>query len=326
MQEQRLHLVMNQEKYMGRTTFEPKNQRGDASRFPKIKLEKDQSARIMLVDKAPYEEWVHTLRAPKIVNGEAQTEVRRRRDGSEFTDYVREYVSRPLCLGDAGILADKGVDPKNCPICALANTEMTSPPERRFAQHVIEYAVKQGTTEVATPFQVSLKVWVYTERTFDKLVGFATEWGDLQKHDLLLGPCTNPQFQQFDINISPKAEWLGSDERKKLVADTYKENKITDNELSEFCGRSVPRQYIEDDLAKIRSAWAIVNASRDSATGADAAMESLDDGLDDLLTSQTGMDSAKAEEPAAEATPEVAVETPAPKKEAVDFDDLLNMG
>jgi len=311
---------------MGRVDFTPKNQRVDATRFPKVKLEQNQSSRIMLVEKAPVEEWVHTLRAPKILNGVPQTEVRRRKDGSEYTDYVREYISRPLCLGDPGILADKGVDPKNCPICALANSEMTQPPERRFAQHVIEYAVKQGTTEVATPFQVSLKVWAYTERTFDKLVGFATEWGDLQKHDLLLGPCTNAQFQQFDINISPKAEWLASDDRKKLVADTFKENKISEKELSDFCGRSVPKQYIEDDLAKIRSAWAIVNASRDAADGADSAMESLDEGLDDLLTAQTGMDSEPAEEKTEAEKPEVSVETPAPKKEEVDFDDLLNMG
>ena len=326
---------------MGRTTFDPKNQRVDPSKFPKIKLERDQSARIMLVDKAPMEEWVHTLRAPKILNGVPQTEVRRRRDGSEFTDYVREYISRTVCLGDPGILEEKGVDRKNCPICAMADSEMTQPPERRFAQHVIEYATKQGSTEIATPFQVSLKVWAYTERTFDKLVGFATEWGDLQKHDLLLGPCTNPTYQQYDINISPKAEWLASDERKKLVADTYKENKISDNDLSDFCGKRRQRKYIDEDLANIKQRWAIVNAGQDAASGPDSAMESLDEGLEDLLTSQTGMasepsvqevgsalDMGVTDEPPFEesAEPEVSVETPPVVKEEVDFDDLLGMG
>jgi len=319
---------------MGRVDFDSSNQRGDATKFPKIKLEQGQSIRIVVVDKVPWQEWVHTLRAPKIVNGKAVTEQRKRRNGETFTDYVMDFIGRPLCLGDPGVLDERGVDPKNCPACAMAQGEMTKPPERRFAMHVVEYATKQGTTEVAIPFQVSLKIWAYTERMFDRLVSLATEWGDLQKHDLILGPCINAQYQNYEVSPSPKAEWLASDERKKLVVETYKENKVSDKELAEFCGRSVERRWMDEDLGKIRSRWELIHAASESGSGIDSQMESqtLDESLDDLLTSQTGMDS-EPEAPAQEVSvpdsePEpVAAESKADKtKESLSFDDLLDLG
>lgn len=333
---------------MARMNFDSSNQRGDASKFPKIKLEQGQSLRVLMVDKVPWQEWVHTLRAPKVVNGKAVTEVKNRRNGEQFTDYAMDFVGRPICLGDPGVLEDRGVDPKNCPACALASTDMTKPPERRFAMHVIEYAVKQGSTEVAIPFQVSLKVWAFTERMFDRLVSLATEWGDLQKHDLILGPCTNKMYQNFEVSPSPKAEWLASEERKKLVVETYKESKISDKELAEFCGRTVAPRWMEDDLDKIKGRWELINAANESGSGIDSKMESkgLDESLDDLLTSQTGADTpvessfkdevtdtppfdldGEVDSKKVESEPAVSkAEKKSEPKEELTFDDLLGLG
>ena len=41
---------------MGRVDFDSSNQRGDATKFPKIKLEQGQSIRIVVVDKVPWQE------------------------------------------------------------------------------------------------------------------------------------------------------------------------------------------------------------------------------------------------------------------------------
>jgi len=307
---------------MPRTTFAEENRSVTSTQFPKLKLEKDERARIVCVEKDPLFEYVHTLRAPKIVNGIAETELIERRDGTKFEAFKLDFIGRPLCLGDMGILQERGVDPKNCPVCEVAaQNDTVSAPERRFAMHIIKYATRPGSFDVALPFTPTLLLWAFTDTIYNKLIDFAKEWGNLQQHDLLLGPCTNPTYQKFDIGVAAKAEWLLDDQRKNLTAVTFKENKLNDAQLSEFIGRKVDTKWLKDDLDKIRQRWQMANGMAATPGGATAAQTSPQDpaavaaeqaaltvGLDDLLSQQTGA-----------AVPV----TPPPAEAAVSMEDLL---
>lgn len=329
---------------MARVKFDPTNVRQDESKFPKLKLEKDEVARILCIEEVPWSQWVHTLRAPKIVNGGPQTVVKERKNGEKYEDYEMDFIGRPICLGDEGILADHGVDPKNCPACELAvSGDLADRPQRRFAMHVLKYATKPGTTDLLPQFNLQLLVWAFTDKTFDKLTTFTQEWGSLLQHDLLLGPCTNPTFQQFDINIAGKAEWLGNEDRKQLAVEMFKQNKISDEALAAFCGRKVARAWMEEDLDKIKERWRIASgaeASSGPAWMSGGGRESLVEGLESL-TSQTGMaaptesleaDSAVGSEvldlePVEESkdSTDKAPGKPGSSGESLGFDDLLNL-
>jgi hypothetical protein len=238
---------------------ENKLSRGADTSFPTLKFAKDERARIICLEPRPWYEWTHRLQMPKLLNGKAVTSTFTKKNGEEYTNYEFDFIGNPICLGDLGIIEDgRGTDPANCPVCALAeeNSDMALPPIRRFAMHIFRYATKPGTFELVSPFSGGMLVWRYTETTFNKLTDFATEHGQLQRHDLLLGPCTNPAFQQFDINVGSKAEWLMDPVRKQLVIDTYKGNKA--ESLAAYCGRKAERRWLEDDLRRLRQRWAEV--------------------------------------------------------------------
>lgn len=271
---------------MRQMSFDPKNKNTGIADYPKLKLAKDERARILCPEE-PVFAYVHTLRAPTIVNGQPKYVSVETKSGDTRDVLKMDFIGRPLCLGDEGILEDKGADPKNCPICELATTtDMAAPPERRFAMHVVKYTVKSsaGGFELASPFSCQLVVWAFPDSIFNKLVDFVSEWGSLQNHDLLLGPCTAVDYQKFDIGISAKAAWQESEENKRIVKQTIKENKAKD--LEAFCGRKVDRAWVLEDLEKIQARWRIVNGQPEP-DGTQAA-ESLTEGLDDLLKDHPG--------------------------------------
>jgi hypothetical protein len=267
---------------MGRVTFSTENKKATTNYdYPKLKLKQGESARILLLEDSPVVEYVHTLNKPTIVGGKPVTIVAERKDGSKYNDFKMDFISRPICLGDETVLDDKGSDPKNCPICALAkeNPDAAKAPQRRFAMHVIRYKTKPGGATLVTPYSVETVVWAFTDRMFGKIVDFKEEWGDLRKHDLIMGPCTNEMFQQFDISVGSKAAWLEDKARQKLTAETFKENQIED--LSIACGTRKEKRWIDEDIKAIKDAWAQANdapAEIDTTISAD-----LDGGLDDLL-------------------------------------------
>lgn len=281
--------------------------------YPKLKLKNGERARIIVGLEDPIVEYVHTLRKPQIINGQPQMFKAERKDGSTYDDYKMDFISRPICLGDATILSDKGSDPKNCPMCKLAqeHPDYTSAPQRRYAMHVIRYRTKGGTTDIQTPFSVEVLVWSYTDKTFNKIVDFKEEWGDLRKHDLLLGPCTNETFQQFDITVAAKAAWLEDAERKQLTITTFKENQIPD--LTIAAGSVKQKQWVEADIQTILEAWGAVNG---------AEVETGDvTGLDEDLSGLLGGETEKWADGKTEA--EVAAEKVAP---AADADEDILAG
>jgi hypothetical protein len=245
---------------VGRVTFEEKNKTTTSSDYPRLKLEKGEKARIVCLEN-PEAAFVHTLRAPKLINGMPKMITRERQNGETFEDYDQDFIGRPICLGDEGILEERGSDPKNCPICKMASEgDMAQSPQRRFAMHVFKYATRTGTTEIIEPFSGQLVVWSFTDKIFGKLVDFATEWGNLQ----------------------------ASPDRRNYVAVMFRENQTKD--LASFCGRRQDRRYLEEDLDKVRQRWAIISGRGTGTPQPDPAVAAeaptLAEGLGDLLSQQ----------------------------------------
>lgn len=266
---------------MPRVEFSEENKLGPSTNFdfPKLKLKAGERARIMAGLESPVLEYVHTLRAPVVENGRPVLVPVERKDKSIGQEYKQNFVSRPLCLGDPGIIADKGSDPKNCPICkhAQQHPDQVQAPQPRYAMHVLRYKTKSGTWDIQNPFQVELLVWSFTSKVFNRIADIKKEFESLLQHDLTLGPCVNENFQQFDISVGSKAEWLQDTERKAIVKTIFAENQIPD--LSIAAGSRKELRWIEDDLARISEAWSIINGAQGPATSLEEDLESLSAGF-----------------------------------------------
>lgn len=275
---------------MPRVDFAPENKVATVNYdFPKLKLKLGELARIMAGLESPVMEYVHTLRKPEIINGVPTMVTEKRKNGSEYLTNKMIFVSSSLCLGDATILGEQGSDPKHCPVCKLAKErpDVAQPPRRRYAMHVIRYRTKSGTTNLANPFNVELLVWSFSDTIFNKLVDFKTEWEDLRRHDLLLGPCKSENFQQFDITVAQKAEWIETPDRKKVVIETFKENQVPD--LTIALGSPKKVEWLEQDINTVLEAWAEVNGAVAATTSV-----SLDDDLNNLLDSPSAFDTEES--------------------------------
>lgn len=304
---------------------------GSFAQYERLKFDRDEKKRILCLEDPTFA-WVHELRAPKIVNGKAEQQEVKRKDGSKYTDYVYDFISRPICLGDFGTLQEKGVDPKNCPACTAASAgSEVAPPKRRFAMAVIVYATKPNSFELREPFSCECVVWSFTDRAYNKLVDLVTEWGEngkIRNHDLNLGPCVSKEFQSFEINVASTAAWLKDEDRKKHVLATYQQNKPAD--LEGACGRKVEKAWMLNDLEKIADRWAIANGTNVAAAG-----PGLNEGLNELLGENKGsqpqteapspqpvelkMDDLFGNEP-----PAPASDKPKPDGKTMDFDTLLD--
>jgi hypothetical protein len=268
---------------MGRVEFSNDNKKSTNNyEYPKLKLTQGEKARIVIGLEPPVMEYVHTLRKPEIVNGVPQMETLKRKNGEEYRAHKKQFVGNPICEGREEVLEDKGLDKERCPMCALAaeNSDYTDAPKRRYAMHVMRYRTKGNTSDIQNPFSVELLVWSFTQTVFNKLVDIRNdiEGGDLRKHDLVLGPCTNANFQQFDITPSlKKAEWMVDKERQVLFAETWKENQIPD--LTIAIGARKKADWIKEDVATIKEAWSEVKAYENGG----AKDTSLDTDLSALL-------------------------------------------
>lgn len=262
--------------------FDPKFKAQQASDYPKLKLAGREVKRIFAGLENPTYAYVHNLKAPKIVNGKAVLVEEKRKDGSTYTDIAKEFLSRPQCLGDYGVIADKGMDPDGCPMCAMAKAgEHVDPPQRRFAMHVTEYGTVHGSSELLEPFSCKLVMWTFTDKVYSQLVDIKREWKGLRSNDLILGPCTNEMFQQYDIKPAATAAWAGDEQRKKQVILSYQNNQ-TKLPKEEFCGKATARQWIDQNLTTIRERWAIANGDTSSSLTDTPDVGTLAEGLDDL--------------------------------------------
>lgn len=259
---------------MPRVEFSEENVKKNDYDYPKLKLEKKGELARLAILESPVAEFVHNLRKPKLVGGVPQKETKTRfRDGTPYEDYVYEFVSRPICLGDFGVLQQDGSDPDKCPICAEAKkSDRFSAPQRRFAVHVVKYETKPNSTEVKEPFGASTVVWSFTDKVFNKLYSFKQEGFNLQKNDILL-KCENPTFNGYDISIAMKGEWLADDKRKGYIKELMAADNLAPD-LSVFCGSKKSEKSIEYDIRSVNEAWDIATGVR-TVSAADTAMSGV---------------------------------------------------
>jgi hypothetical protein len=305
--------------------FDPEEKEGSPFDFPKLKLERGERARINILQKQPLAEYVHTLRAPEIINGRAVMEETRQGD-DVVTRMKMQFIGRSICKGDYDVLRDKGYDANACPACkaSVANADAVPAPERRFAVHAVRYQIKQGTFEIAEPYQVSVLAWSFPQRTFDKLITLLEEQEPkkLMMHDLLLGPCENPVFQKFDIQMSAKAAWVETEERKGRTVEVWKNNQSP--YLDQFIGRKNTLDQMTEDVNRVllryRQAQGIATPEVATAT----------EDVDALLTEMESSPPAVDEVPATAAVDDLlSIDPPAAtdgetKQDEASFEDLLN--
>jgi hypothetical protein len=268
---------------MGRVAFTSENKVNIVNfDYPKLKLKNQEKARVLVGLESPVMEYVHTLRKPIIENGRPVIVINtNEKTGVESKEFKKAFVGTPICLGDESILADKGMDPKNCPACALAkeHPDMADAPKPRYAMHVFRYLTKAGTFTPSQPFAGQLLVWSFAGTIFNKIVEAKEEWGNLLEHDLQLGPCTNEGFQKFDIAVAAEAAWQKSEANAEYVKTTFRENQIPD--LTIAVGRKVQAAWMKQDIEGIQEAWAQVSSAPRSSGGTSST--SLGEDLNSIL-------------------------------------------
>lgn len=266
---------------MAKMSFSATNKSADRETFPKLTFDQDESGRIACFEE-PEVGFVHNIRAPKIISGEVQYKQVRAKDGTVDRQMDYEFIGNPICLGDFDVLQDRGIDPKNCPACKAAQEapDMFSPPKRRFAMHVFQYQTN-GTTKATRNFQGAVKVWAFTDQKFSELIDLMEEApeGDLRNIDVII-TCENKMYQNFKMIHSNQVKWKEAEEQfQEIIA----ENKAKD--LTKFLGRSTKRDWLEDDLDKVRARWRVVNGQKDESANDSlvGAERDLDAGLAGLL-------------------------------------------
>lgn len=304
---------------MAKVSFSSENKVANNNEYPRLKLEHGERALIVCIEQEPEMEYVHTLRAPEIgPDGRVLKEMKQGKKG-EYEAPKMEFVGQHLCFGNFDKLADKGVDPENCPTCrAAVEEEGVDTPLPRYAMHVLRYGLQPGGWTVREPFSVTLEAWVFAAGRFNTLVDFATEWEDLRYHDIKLGPCENKNFQKYDMQVAKEAAWLKTPDRKDYAIEVYKNNKATD--LAALIGRKISREQALTDIERVLERVRQANGKpADTSSPAAAANASIDADVADLL----GDKSEEGVDPWAEAKP--AADAPEPAKSAADisFEDVL---
>ena len=350
---------------MPRLPIDPKHKADSPFDYPILKLTKNERARIIAIestdDKGPVMEFVHSLEAPVIANGQVMMEPTETREGTTTTKVKTEFLGRFICSGRIEILSDKARDPDNCSVCKAAEeTSAVAYPSRRFAMHIVRYSnLKPSTWEVQAPFAIQVQAWVFADRTYNLLADFKQDVGNLLHHDLLLGPCENPFYQKYDIRpATQRGVWLMKDEFKMQVIEAYKSQQTP--YLEALIGRK-SREQMEQELQKVllrsRQAYgggaATVEETADVVSDADALLSGATIGGDEVPATSAGADTeavlgggdedlaallggqaAAPEAPAAPAEPETLGDTEAVTEpetlggsedgERASFDDLLS--
>jgi hypothetical protein len=271
---------------MGRVPIASEYKTGEGGdRFPKVKLqEKGEKTRFTIIE-LPWKEYVHYLKSPTFDdNGRPVKETKKRRDGTEYTDYKLTFEGSPICLGDEAVLKDKGVDEKNCPACeASVKSGGDIPgPQQRFAVNVIEYALRGNTWDIKKPFSAEIKIWSFSGRIYDEIEGLQKQIGDLRQHDITL-ECIDPFYQNNKLAFQMEPGYKSGDKAYIKELLTTPGNKATEQQLKDACGRDVPRQRLDDDCAHVLRQWRkLRNEGQDS--GYDTGGEvNLDGGIDALM-------------------------------------------
>lgn len=321
---------------MPRVDIAEENRTGEGGeKFPRLKLETGGKSRFVMFER-PWMEWVHRLEAPVIEDGQGVKIEKEKRNGEKYSVWKTSFVSSPLCIGDQGTLRDKGIDEKNCPGCeASAKSGGDIPkPVQRFSANVIVYDLRGTSWDIRTPFSADIKLWAFTARMYDDLIGLQKKLGgDLRKIDLTL-ECEDGKWQRNKLSFDTEPGYLQAPAGYIKDLINGEGNKASDEQLRDACGFEYTRSRIQDDVDNILLKWNRVRRGGAVDTSELDSAGSLDGGLDDLLggSATTGTPSpvpenqeAKVSEAAEDlfgafgdpfpASPEAAPQKPAPSSE-----------
>jgi hypothetical protein len=230
------------------------------NRFPKLDFkEKGERKRVLLIDpEGPWQEYVHYLRAPKFKDGQPVMTTRERR-GEEVPDYDTDFIGMPLCYGDAETVAEQGYDAKNCPACATvpnAPSEMRLAPQLRFAANVVDQVLKGGSWEIRRPFSASVVLWTFTSGMYDEILSLQEQHGALIRERDITLECSNAKFNQVKMGVMNVPGWQEANAGavlKELLETPG--NVATEEQLRDACGRTVKRNFMEEDVRLCLKRW-----------------------------------------------------------------------
>lgn len=204
--------------------FDPKEKTTSVFDVDLLKLDKDQSARICLLDKGPVMEYSHYIRSYNT-------------DGELKGGYY-------ICLGDPTVMKGKARDADNCPACAFAEDTQDAPvgkARRRFVIPVFRYNTNDRGS-ILKPLGGKFQAWIFGDDKFNTLVDISQEnGGDLRKNDLILN-CASKQFQKMTIIPSPQWTIMTTESGKEQYQEVLKEKKA---ELERLLGRKVAYDVLE---------------------------------------------------------------------------------
>ena len=293
--------------------LDPENKAASVFDLDSFKLEKNEKARITMLDKHAKMMLAHYVRS-----GEP------REDGSIPGRYY-------ACLGDYKKVMEDGADPEGCPACAVAEPARDVPvsvPRRRFAMHIIRY--RTNTKGQATqPLSLALEVWQFGDNKFNQLVDRQEEHGDLRKKDIIV-TCTGKQYQSFDLDVAGKMLVSTDDSAKAQYAELKKERSseldrllcqtLNHESLERMVGQATPKIKDEEIEAEADSTLDEVLDEVEAEAEAEAATEPTAE-----VEAATGPAAGKKAAGKKAAGKKAAVEDP-PKKaaETASFADLLD--
>lgn len=287
---------------------------GTVDQFESLKLTTGEYARLLIVDDEGYWEWVHSMRAPVLDDAEMPVIIdKQRKDGSTYPDYSTRFVGQRICLGDPGIVEDKGMDPDRCPACAAAQRGVKGmTPERRFALSVIRYKTRDNTkrsgggpVDVVDPPQAEILVWKLSQRMFNMLMDCKNEIRELleipadQPFSLRAADvvvyCEDGGFQRVVFKAPKRPAYRQDAALAALVKALWgnEDNRPTDAQLKAACGRVGDREYMLVDVEATEHGWRQAERygkdgtrrpdTGDAPVSGGGSDKPLDQQLDDLL-------------------------------------------
>lgn len=280
---------------------------GSVERYDPYKLERDEVGRIWIPgEHFGWIENVHALRAP--VFADDGKPLMTTKWGREV--YETDSISRPICLGDPAIIADKNLDVKHCPACAGVQKMLDDGlsdaldlrPQRRFALPVLRYFLlsKRDETKLQSPPGAKIYVWALSQGTYNKLDGTRGQMAELleiprekvklQMTDLAMH-CDSGQFQTFDKIWPLRAAWRRSEAVKGVLEPLWsnEENRPSDAQMRAACGQEPNLDFMRRDIEEAHQRWHRAvhyspGSGRPDPTGNGALSgQSADEALDSLL-------------------------------------------
>ena len=230
----------------------------------------------------------------------------------DVVSLYRHFVANPpgsdtkgryyVCLGDYDVMVKSGQDVERCPACANAMEGRDVPvgfASRRFAMHMAQYTTN-AKGEIVPPVVLQMKVWIFSENMFGKLIDRKKEHESLMGKDLVL-TCFNPTYHQYDIDVSPRCVAL-SDEAAKESVKRLRADRFSN--LDALLGTQVGFEELDETVMKalggVRTEAAGVEVDQvsvdelfGSADGASSETETVfadesatDDDISDMVSSQ----------------------------------------